>query len=134
MGFEDQFKISVHAVILNDKQEVLQIKATYADLRWGLPGGCIEPGETIHEALLRECREELSCDVVIECLTGVYYHKAYNSHVFIFRCNIPKDSKIILSAEHSEYQYFSVDKLSSVQKHRIQDCLSFDGKVKSAKF
>lgn len=134
MSFDDKFKISVHAVILNGKKQILQLKQTYADLRWGLPGGSIEPGETIHEALLRECKEELGCDIEIECLTGVYYHKAFNSQVFIFRCSLPTDATITLSSEHSEFRYFELKDLSPIQMHRIQDCLSFDGKVKSAKF
>nr|WP_281290268.1 NUDIX domain-containing protein [Saccharopolyspora dendranthemae] len=31
--------------------------------RWELPGGRVEPGETEHEAVIRECREELGVDV-----------------------------------------------------------------------
>jgi signal transduction histidine kinase/8-oxo-dGTP pyrophosphatase MutT (NUDIX family) len=32
--------------------------------RWELPGGRAEPGESVAEALIRECREELAVDVV----------------------------------------------------------------------
>ncbi|MGH3784067.1 MAG: (deoxy)nucleoside triphosphate pyrophosphohydrolase [Pseudonocardiaceae bacterium] len=32
--------------------------------RWELPGGRVEPGENAHEALVRECREELAVEVV----------------------------------------------------------------------
>ena len=57
MSFEDQFRLSSHAVITNDHGHILQLKQTYGDKRWGLPGGALEPGETIHEALFRECLE-----------------------------------------------------------------------------
>lgn len=134
MSFEDQFRISVHAVITNDEGHILQVKATYGELRWGLPGGTLDPGETIHEALFRECFEELGVEVDILYLSGFYYHKAYNSQVGIFRCELPKNPVIVLSSEHSEYRYFPMDELSVVQKHRINDCLHFDGKVKSFKF
>lgn len=36
---------------------------------WYLPAGRVEPGETLHEAALREVREEAGIDVV---LNGVY--------------------------------------------------------------
>ena len=54
MAFDDKFRLSSHAVILNYIGEVLLLKAEYGAKSWGLPGGALEPGETIHEALLRK--------------------------------------------------------------------------------
>ncbi|MFD1218358.1 MULTISPECIES: NUDIX hydrolase [Microbulbifer] len=134
MGFDDTYKLSAHAVICNDASEVLQVRATYADKTWGLPGGALDIGETVHEALHRECREELGRDVIIDYLSGVYYHRVYNSHVFIFRAHFLSDGDIVLSPEHSEFAYFSLDDLSPVQRVRVQHCLQFNGEVQSAKF
>jgi 8-oxo-dGTP diphosphatase len=133
VAFEDTFRISVHAVITDDDSKVLQLRQTYGDKRWGLPGGALEPGETIHEAIERECAEELGVEVLIEYLSGLYYHKAFNSQVGIFRARLQSKS-IRLSAEHSDYRFFSLSELSPVQRHRVQDCLEFDGKVRSHKF
>ncbi len=134
MAFEHTFRISTHAVFTDDEQRILQVKATYGGNRWGLPGGALDPEETIHEALVRECFEELGVHIHILYMSGMYFHKAYNSHACIFRCEMPKNSIITLSSEHSEYRYFPLDELSPVQKHRIEDCLQFDGQVKSYKF
>lgn len=134
MGFEDTYRLSAHAVITNEAGEVLQLRATYADKNWGLPGGALDPGETIHEALLRECREELGREVVIDYLSGVYYHRVYTSHVFIFRAHFADTRPITLSAEHSELGYFHLESLSPVQLQRVRDCLEFSGRVHSAKF
>jgi len=134
MAFEDQFRLSVHGVFTNTDGEILQLKSTYDGERWGLPGGALEPSETIHEALIRECKEELGININILYMSGMYFHKAYNSHACIFRCEMPENSKITLSHEHSEYQFFSLDSLSNIQRQRVTDCIHFDGKVKSAKF
>jgi 8-oxo-dGTP diphosphatase len=134
MAFEDHFRLSAHAVITDGDGKILQLKSTYGSEGWGLPGGALDPGETIHEALLRECREELGVDIEVLYMSGVYFHQAYNSQACIFRCEFPENSPLTLSSEHSEYKYFSLDDMSQIQQRRIRDCLEFDGKVKSAKF
>ncbi|NRA42310.1 MAG: NUDIX domain-containing protein [Pseudomonadales bacterium] len=134
MGFEDKFRLSSHAVITNENDEILLLKANYGSFGWGLPGGALEPGETIHEALDRECVEELGCKVEISYLSGVYYHSAYSSQAFIFRCALPPGASIKLSNEHTEYKYLPIRELSKVQQQRVNDCLAFEGKVFSAKF
>ena len=134
MAFNDFFRISVHAVFTNAENKILMLKANYGDKHWGLPGGALDPAETIHEALKRECKEELNVDIEIMHMSGMYYHKAYNSQAGIFYCKILPPAIIQLSNEHSEYRYFSLEELSEVQRHRVLDCLNFDGKVKSASF
>ncbi|MGI2131846.1 NUDIX hydrolase [Shewanella baltica] len=151
MAFNDTFRLSSHAVITNAQGQVLLLKANYGNFAWGLPGGALEPGETIHEALVRECQEELGLSVRVNYLSGVYYHSAYQSQAFIFRCelvlselpdgpdvakNVAEDESlpIQLSHEHSEFAFHDIDTLSAVQQQRIQDCLNFNGVVMSAKF
>ena len=73
MGFHDMYRMSSHAVICNQQRQILLLKANYAEYAWGLPGGGLDVGETIHEALIRECQEELGCDIDIQYLSGVYY-------------------------------------------------------------
>ena len=151
MAFNDTFRLSSHAVITNAQGQVLLLKANYGNFAWGLPGGALEPGETIHEALVRECQEELGLSVRVNYLSGVYYHSAYQSQAFIFRCELvlselpdrPEVAKdgaeaeplpIHLRHEHSEFAFHDIDTLSAVQQQRIQDCLNFNGVVMSAKF
>ena len=134
MGFEDFYRISSHAAIFNEKGQVLQLKATYGDRPWGLPGGAVDPGENVVETLQRECREEIGQEVRVEYLSGVYFHQAYNSHALIFRCHLLDDTEIVLSSEHSEYAYFDLDDLSKVQRIRIEDCLGHQGLVQSRSF
>ena len=134
MGFEDWYRLSVHAVITNSVGEVLQLKATYGEKAWGLPGGALDPGETIHEGLHRECAEELGCDIEILYLSGVYSHSSVQSHAVIFRCALGEDEEIRLSSEHSDFSYFPITKLPPVQRQRVLECIDFTGEVRSARF
>ncbi len=48
-------------VILNSEGEIILVqKKNYGGNQWDFPGGGIESGEKVEEALLRELREELS--------------------------------------------------------------------------
>lgn len=134
MGFNDWFRLSAHAVITDSRGRVLLLHAAYADRAWGLPGGALDPGETIHDALLRECEEELGSSVQIEYLSGVYAHPAVQSHAFVFRCTLPGGARLQLSEEHTEARYFDPHELSEVQKRRVLECIDFEGTVRSAVF
>lgn len=134
MSFNDKFRLGVHAVILDSAGKILQLKATYGNKSWGLPGGGLEYGETIHTGLVRECHEELGLEVNILYLSGIYFHTIYEAHACVFRCEFKTTNQIKLSHEHSEYRYFDLNELNSIQRQRVEDCLGFDGRVKSAKF
>lgn len=128
------YKFSVHAAIFDADNKVLLLKQSYGDKRWGLPGGGVEPGETVHEAIKRECREELGTEVEIESFTGLYYHKEFNSQVGIFRCKIKENTQIRLSEEHTEYTYKSIEELGEVQRIRVQNALEIDSVIASQAF
>jgi 8-oxo-dGTP pyrophosphatase MutT (NUDIX family) len=134
MAYDDKYRLSSHAVIFNEQNDVLLLKASYGNCTWGLPGGALDKAETIHEALVRECKEELNCLIEIEYLSGVYYHCAHESQAFIFKCRIASDCEISLSDEHTEYKYVPLDELSLIQRQRVVECLNYNGVVKSDKF
>lgn len=69
----------VGAVIVDGDGRVLAAqrpysKEEYKSLKWELPGGKLEEGETPEEAIIREIREELGCEIVVdESLTHVEF-------------------------------------------------------------
>jgi 8-oxo-dGTP diphosphatase len=134
LAFNDTFRFGVHAIITNSEGHVLSLKRTYGNKGWSLPGGGVDPGETIHQALFRECREELGIELKDVVLTGFYYHSRLNAQVGIFRCSIPKDAEIKLSSEHSDYKWMHLSELSEVQRIRALDAMEYQGQVASRAF
>jgi 8-oxo-dGTP pyrophosphatase MutT (NUDIX family) len=68
-----QIRPGVSAVIVDDGGRILLQQRT-DNGRWGLPGGAIEFGESIVEALHREVMEETGLTVEVGRLIGVYSH------------------------------------------------------------
>lgn len=129
LSFSTTYRFSVHAAIFDEDNRVLLLKQSYNDKRWGLPGGGVEPGETIDEAIKRECLEELGAEVVIESFTGLYYHKEFNAQVGIFRCSFRENKLIKLSQEHTEYAYKPIEELGEVQRIRVRNALKINASI-----
>lgn len=57
--------VAVAALILNDKNEVLLVrrKAEPGKDMWSIPGGVVELGEYLYDALKREIKEETGLDI-----------------------------------------------------------------------
>lgn len=51
-------KEQIALVLLRNGDQVLLVREDYGDHLWTLPGGVVEPGETIVDAAVRELREE----------------------------------------------------------------------------
>ena len=60
----------VSAIIFGSEGLLLQRRAD--NELWGLPGGGVEPGESVRVALIREVREETGLEVTPGRLIGVY--------------------------------------------------------------
>jgi 8-oxo-dGTP diphosphatase len=92
---------AVRAVILRNDQ-LLLLKKTGGDRgeRYALPGGAQNLGETLAQALERECLEEIGSAIEIVALMNVADHfktretdPPSTRHMveFLFRCSVPDD-------------------------------------------
>jgi ADP-ribose pyrophosphatase YjhB (NUDIX family) len=63
---------AVGAIVVRDRS-ILLVKRDREPARglWSLPGGRVEAGETLAEAVVREVREETGLDVTVDGLCGV---------------------------------------------------------------
>ncbi len=68
-----QIRISVSAVVwrAKDARELLLMQRS-DNGQWGLPGGYVEPGESVTQAVVREVREETGVEIEPGRLVGVY--------------------------------------------------------------
>ena len=72
--------VGVSAVIFVDRSVLLVLRNQEpARGKWSLPGGAVELGESILEALERELREELSVKIAVGGLVGVF-DKIFHDH------------------------------------------------------
>jgi 8-oxo-dGTP pyrophosphatase MutT (NUDIX family) len=62
---------SVSAVIFDGRGRLLLQQRSDGG-QWGLPGGSVEIGESVHDAVIREVREETGLRVTVLRLVGVY--------------------------------------------------------------
>ena len=84
--FSRGLTLGVRAAILDDRDRVFLIRHTYVP-GWQLPGGGVEVGETLEEALERELREE--GNIVLKGkprLVSVHFNRAASrrDHVAVF--------------------------------------------------
>ena len=78
--------LGVRAVVINDEGRVFLVKHTYI-AGWHLPGGGVEPGETMLEALARELKEEGNIELTEPpALHGVFFNAGVSrrDHVVLF--------------------------------------------------
>jgi 8-oxo-dGTP pyrophosphatase MutT (NUDIX family) len=133
-----QIRPGVSAVIMDADGRILLQQRT-DNGRWGLPGGAIEFGESILEALHREVREETGLTIEIGRLIGVYSHPDLHQiitypdgNVFhfvstCFECR-PTGGTLTLGDETSGLAWFAAPawppELMPVHRVRIDDALA----------
>jgi len=78
--------LGVRGLVIDGDGRVFLVKHTYVR-GWHLPGGGVEPGETVLQALARELKEEGNIELVAPpALHGVFFNAAVSrrDHVVLF--------------------------------------------------
>lgn len=110
--------VKCRAVILDDQGRVLLCRLARSGF-WCLPGGNLDPGETLEQCMIREIREELGVEAQ---LGGIIHNRSFlrgeNSviDVWFFIANSQDFQDLDLTKashafEHSEVGFFSPDEL-----------------------
>lgn len=109
--------IRVVAAVIRDKEKIFATARGYGEFKgqWEFPGGKIEQGETLQEALKREIKEELATEIEVGELihTIEYDYPTFHLSMDCFWCSIREGKLILLEAEDAKW--LTKDLLRSVQ-------------------
>ncbi|WP_068058177.1 NUDIX hydrolase [Nocardia xishanensis] len=67
----NSIKVAVSAVVLDARGRILMIHRTDNNL-YSIPGGGLEAGETVTDAVVREVKEETGIDIRVTTLVGIF--------------------------------------------------------------
>ncbi|GAB3172094.1 NUDIX domain-containing protein [Myceligenerans halotolerans] len=116
---------AVSVIARDEAGRILLIHRTDNDL-WSIPGGAMEPGESVRQAAVRETYEETGYDVEITGLVGIYTDPnhiiAYSdgevrSQFSICLTGDVTGGQARTSAESSEVVWQPVDQLGELRIH-----------------
>jgi ADP-ribose pyrophosphatase YjhB (NUDIX family) len=119
-----QIRPGASAIVSNEKNEILLEKRKDCNL-WGIPGGRIEPGESITEGCKREFLEETGLEIDIVGVVGVYsgpnqgfplreYPDALVQVIDIVLKGEKISGALTVSSESHELNYFSKNNLPAM--------------------
>ena len=105
--------IGVHALIVDEINKILITRRSkndnYMPLMWDLPGGSVEMGEIVEDALTREVREETN--ICISPIKPIYVHtdlsQAPQNHIIqiVYKCAYTGGDIALRPDEHDEYRW-----------------------------
>ena len=82
-------------------------------LLWEFVGGKVEPGETLEQALIRECREELAVTVSVGEIFMDVVHEYPDLLVHLTLFNAVIAEGIPQKLEHNDIRWITVDEIPS---------------------
>jgi 8-oxo-dGTP pyrophosphatase MutT (NUDIX family) len=137
LGREGKLRVGCSATIFDAAREKVLLTQRADNGRWCLPGGGLDPGESVEEACIREVWEETGLHVRVTRLIGVYSDPnqlvLYNDGNKAFFVVMSFEAEIIggelgLSDETTAFGYFSLAEMDSMPMHnrhqqRVMDAL-----------
>ncbi|HLB93031.1 MAG TPA: NUDIX hydrolase [Terriglobales bacterium] len=115
--------VGVGAVIVHENRVLLIRRGTPPLLgEWSLPGGVLECGETLREAVVREAREETGLVIETRDMLGVYERVIraedgrvrYHFVLIDFLCH-PSDGELKAGSDAADVRWFTREELPALK-------------------
>lgn len=115
---EKKFAVATKAIVYYEGKFLVLFKSDAEDVNpnsYDVPGGRIEFGENLSDAVKREVQEEAGLDVqVLEATDAWSFMKDENTQlVGITYATIANSGKVKLSEEHSRFEWLSYEEVVS---------------------
>ncbi len=109
------------AIIPYEPNKILLIKRNTVPFKgyWALPGGRVDPGETVEQTIVREVKEETGLDVTIERKIGEYTEQGVKDGVeyeYYPTCFVVKPVGGEIKKQESEIQEIKLFSLNELPK------------------
>jgi 8-oxo-dGTP diphosphatase len=110
------------AIIQFPPDKLLLIKRATVPFRgyWALPGGRLDPGETVEQTVVREVKEETGLDAAVVCKIGDYHEQGvqggveYDYYPACFLVKVVSGTIRRQECEIEEIKLFSLSELPTV--------------------
>ena len=122
--------IAVSANVIDEDGNILLVRTHVRSDTWEAPGGQVEEGETLDQAVCREVFEETGIVISPVGITGVYYNVTKNLLAIVFKAHYDSGSIKIQPEEIKEAKFIKLTEENIDQyitrphmKSRTLDCL-----------
>jgi 8-oxo-dGTP diphosphatase len=118
---------AVNFIAVKENKILLARRSKNEDMepgKWGLPGGGVDEGETLEQAIRREYKEETNCEIIE---LNFFKSRYLNSTLAVYFYGKIK-GQLKLNEENSEYKWFSEEEIKELelafnQKEVLEDFL-----------
>ncbi|SFL57616.1 8-oxo-dGTP diphosphatase [Paenibacillus sp. 1_12] len=101
--------IAVSALVKNDKGEILLLRTHWRSDTWEMPGGNVEVGEPLDEAVCREYLEETGIVIRPLGITGVYFNATKHVLSIVFKAEYVSGQIKIQPEEIQEAKFLELN-------------------------
>jgi len=113
--------VAGHALIERENKYLVLRRSkvsSYMPCKWDIPGGIVEPGETLEEAITREVREETDLSINIGRVIYVYANRdqlpVRETFQIVYQCKSDEGEVRLNPSEHDMFRWLTYSDISKI--------------------